>query len=154
MALSRLTNEKGRDKIEKKHWDVMEMKSIEEVREFFKQDRFATENGAVIEEIGEGTAVCSLTLTEHHRNAVGGVMGGVPFMLADFAFAVASNWQQVGSVSLSTNITFVGTAKGERLIARAECVKNGRSTNYYQVHVTDEKNNPVAAVTVTGFIKK
>jgi len=38
-------------------------------------------------------AICSLTLEAKHKNALGAVMGGVYFTLADFAFAVASNWQ-------------------------------------------------------------
>ena len=64
------------------------MKTLEEVRKIFENDRFATENGAIIDEIGESSAVCSLTLTSSHRNAMGAVMGGVYFMLADFAFDV------------------------------------------------------------------
>lgn len=130
------------------------MKTIEEVKEFFKNDRFATENGMSIDEIGENYAKCSVTITNRHKNAVGGVMGGVPFTLADFAFAVAANWKETGVVSLSSNITFVGNAKGERLIAEAICVKNGRSTNYYRVNVTDDLGNPVAFVTITGFCKR
>ena len=38
------------------------MKTLEEVREVFADDRFATENGAVIEEIGDGYAKCSVKL--------------------------------------------------------------------------------------------
>ena len=67
-------------------------KTLEEVRILFREDRFATENGAVIDEIGDHSAVCSLTVTDSHRNAMGAVMGGTYFMLADFAFAVAANW--------------------------------------------------------------
>ena len=126
-------------------------KILEEVRTMFERDRFATENGAVIDEIGDHYAKCSLKLGNRHKNAMGGVMGGVPFMLADFAFAVASNWQETGSVSLSTNITFLGVAKGTMLIAEAVCIKQGRSTNYYQIHVKDDLENPVAEVTTTGF---
>ena len=66
-----------------------ELKTIEEVREMFTHDRFATENGAVIDEIGDHYAKCSMQLTDKHKNALGAVMGGVPFTLADFAFAVA-----------------------------------------------------------------
>ena len=36
-----------------------ELKTIEEVREMFTHDRFATENGAVIDEIGDHYAACS-----------------------------------------------------------------------------------------------
>ena len=97
-------------------------KALEEVRKVFEGDRFATQNGAVIDEIGDRSAVCSLSLTPSHRNAMGAVMGGVYFMLADFAFAVASNWENMGCVSLRSDISFLSGAKGERLIAKAECI--------------------------------
>ena len=129
------------------------VKTLEEVKKIFENDRFATENGMIIEEIGDGYAKCSLQLEDRHRNAMGAVMGGVSFTLADFAFAVAGNWQEVGTVSLSSNIAYLGTAKGERLIAEAVCVKAGRSTGYYRIDVRDEQGNPVAAVTTTGFRK-
>ena len=129
------------------------MNTFEEIKSFFEKDRFATENGMVIDEVGDGYAVCSLTIRERHKNAVGGVMGGVPFTLADFAYAVATNHKEPKWVSLSSNIAFLGTAKGTRLIATAKQIKSGRSTNYYQVDVTDDLENPVACVTITGFSK-
>lgn len=64
------------------------MKPDEKTVKLFENDRFATENGAVIEEVEEHYAKCSLKLGSHHRNAMGAVMGGVYFTLADFAFAV------------------------------------------------------------------
>ncbi len=129
------------------------MKQIEEVRQIFEKDRFATENGAVIDEIGELYAKCSLTIEPKHRNAMGAVMGGVPFMLADFAFAVATNHEKMGTVSVSSNIVFAGVAKGSRLIAETRCVKNGRSVCYFNVDVKDDLGNLVAQVTVTGYRK-
>ena len=129
------------------------MKTIDEIREIFKRDTFATNNGAVIDEVGDGYAKCSLLIDDGHRNAAGGVMGGVPFMLADFAFAVAANHEEMRTVSLSSSIAFVGVAKGKRLVASARCVKQGRTTCYYTVSVTDELENRVAEVTVTGFNK-
>ena len=130
-----------------------QLTTLEEVRAFFAKDRFATENGAVVEEIGDKYAKCSMELTARHLNAMGGVMGGVPFVLADFTFAVASNWQKPGTVSLTSNITFCGVAKGKQLIAEAKCVKDGRTTCYYTVDITDELGNMVAAVTFNGFKK-
>ena len=53
------------------------MKSLEEIMEFFSHDRYATESGAVIDEVGDKYAKCSIELNEMHRNAVGGVMGAV-----------------------------------------------------------------------------
>lgn len=127
-------------------------KDLEKIRDFFKNDRFATENGAVIDDVGDCYARVSLDLTPSHLNAVGGVMGGVPFMLSDFAFAVASNWKrETAVVSVNSNIAFVGTAKGKRLIAEAECVKDGRSTCCYLIKVCDELDNKVTEAMITGF---
>ena len=115
----------------------MENKSLAQVRELFQDDRFATLNGAQITEIGDHFAKCELELEKRHRNALGAVMGGATFTLADFAFAVASNWEKPGTVSLSSNITYLGGVKGSRLIAEAHRVKDGRTTCYYHVTVTD-----------------
>ena len=47
-------------------------------------------------------------------------------------------------VSLSSNITYLGAAKGERLIAEAVCVKGGRSTGYYRIAC--QKHHLIAAL--------
>lgn len=127
------------------------MKPSGETIRLFENDRFATENGAVIDEVDEGYAKCSLRLEDRHRNAMGAVMGGVYFTLADFALAVASNWKEMGNVSLNSEIAYLTAAKGERLIAEAFCVKNGRTTGYYRIDVKDELGNLAAAVTSTTF---
>lgn len=129
----------------------MQSKTMEEIRAMFQADRFATENGAVIDEVGDHYAKCSLTLQPRHRNAMGAVMGGVSFTLADFAFAVASNWQEIGTVSLQSNIAYLGSVKGQRLLAEAICIKNGRTTSYYRIEVADDLGNLVAVVTTTGY---
>ena len=126
-------------------------KTLEEVRRIFADDRFATQNGAVIEEIGVRSATCSLSITDAHRNAMGAVMGGVYFMLADFTFAVAANQEKMWCVTLRSDISFLGVAKGEKLIAKAVCVKDGKTTACYRVDVMDAFENLVAAVTMTGY---
>ena len=55
------------------------MKPTKEIIEMFEKDRFATGNGAIIEEVADRYAKCSLKLEEIHRNAIGAVMGGVYF---------------------------------------------------------------------------
>ena len=127
------------------------MKTLEEIKNIFAEDRFANQNGAVIEIAEEGYAKCTLMLDERHCNAAGGVMGGVSFMLADFAFAVAANHNKMNTVTLSSSITFLGVPRGKKLIAEANCVKDGRSTCCYRVEVKDELGNAVAEVTMNGF---
>ena len=126
--------------------------TLDEVRERFSHDRFATVNGAVIDAVGEGYAKCSMALNETHRNALGAVMGGAIFTLADFAFAVASNWNKNPQVSLDASISFLGKAKGDRLVAEAHKIREGRSTCYYEVMVCDELGNQVAHMTSNGFV--
>lgn len=125
--------------------------ALDEVRERFSQDRFATVNGAVIDAIEEGYAKCSMELNDTHRNALGAVMGGAIFTLADFAFAVASNWNKSPQVSLNASISFLGRAKGSKLIAEARKIKEGRKTCYYEVMISDELGNQVAHMTSNGF---
>lgn len=129
-------------------------KTLDEVRKVFAGDRFATENGAHIEAVGRQYAKCSLNITDRHRNAMGAVMGGVYFMLADFTFAVAANWETMGTVSLHADIVYLGAARGNKLSAEAVCLKEGRSTGVYRVEIKDEQENPAAVVTVTGFHKQ
>lgn len=131
----------------------MGMKPSEKTVRLFENDRFATENGAVIEEVDDHYARCTLRVEERHRNAMGAVMGGVYFTLADFAFAVAANWQEIGTVSLTSDIAYLGTAKGDRLTAEAVCVKNGRTTSYYRIEVKDELGKLAAIVNTTGYKK-
>ena len=78
-------------------------------------------------------------------------MGGVYFMLADFAFAVAANWENMGCVSLHSDISFLVAAKGQKLTAKAVCIKDSKTTSCYRVDVTDALGNLAAAVTVTGY---
>ena len=82
---------------------------------------------------------------------MGAVMGGVYFTLADFAFAVAANWEKVGCVSLRSDISFLQPAKGNELIAKAACIRKGKATSCYRVDVTDEFGNLTATVTATGY---
>ncbi|MBO7474498.1 MAG: PaaI family thioesterase [Ruminococcus sp.] len=131
----------------------MDTEILERVRGIFKGDRFATEMGAVIDDIGDHYAKVSLVINEHHKNAMGGIMGGVYFTLADFAFAVASNWQQPGVVGLNCDASFIGVPKTERIFAEARLVKDGRTICCYNVEIKDEKDNPIAVVQCVGFRK-
>jgi len=127
------------------------MQSLEEVRAYFQNDRFASSAGCGVDEIGPRYAKCSLILSDLHKNALGGVMGGAIFTLADLAFAVASNWEKPGTVAISSNVAYLSAPKGARLTAEARCVKDGRTTCYYQISVRDELSTPVAEIACTGF---
>ena len=125
--------------------------TIEEAREHFKNDRFATNAGMVIDEMGEDYSVCSVTLNDDHKNAYGGVMGGAIFTLADLAFAVCANQIHSLSVAQQVSINYLSATKGEKLIARAKCIKNGKTTAVLKVDVTDDTGRDVALFVGTAF---
>lgn len=127
------------------------MNDIKEIKEFFEKDRFATKNGMYIEEVGEKYAKCAMEITDDHKNALGALMGGVPYTLADFCFAVATNHEDTPTVSLSSNITYLSQPKGKFLFAEAKCEKDGKTTCYYNIKIYDDLGINVADAVTTGF---
>ncbi|MCR5837728.1 MAG: PaaI family thioesterase [Lachnospiraceae bacterium] len=126
--------------------------NIEEAKEYFKKDRFATDNGSVLEELSEEHSLCSMVLNDSHKNANGGIMGGVIFTLADFAFATLSNNIHMPTVAQQVSINYLGAPKGSKLFARAYCKKKGRSTTIINVDVTDDTGRDVAQFVGSGFL--
>ena len=126
-------------------------KTIEEAREYFREDKFATLNGMTLDEVDNDHSVCSLTLSERHRNAFGGVMGGAIFTLADFAFATLTNDRENTTVAQQVSINYLSAPKGERLIATAVFKKNGRSSCVVNIDVVDESGREIAQFVGTGF---
>ena len=126
-------------------------KSIEEAREYFSNDRFATENGMAIDELDAEHSVCSMTLSARHRNAYGGVMGGAIFTLADFAFATLTNDRERVTVAQQVSVNYLSAPKGERLTAKARWRKDGRTSCVVVVDVSDDAGRDVAQFVGTGF---
>ena len=125
--------------------------SLEEVREYFKNDKFATNAGMQVESFSEEEVICSVELTDDHRNASGGIMGGAIFTLADLAFAVLVNNIHKPSVAAQVSINYLCGAKGKMLYAKSSCIKTGRSTTVASVDVYDELGTKVALFTGTAF---
>ena len=126
-------------------------RSLEEARAYFERDRFATENGIVLEELAPGSAVCSLELGPRHRNAEGGVMGGAIFTLVDLAFAAAASDIYMPTVAQQVSLSFLSGSRGSRLTAKAVCRRDGRNSCVYNVDVTDDLGRDIAQAMVTGF---
>ena len=130
---------------------MVNFEDIESAREFFYQDKFAVDTGITLDELTEDKAICSLELTDNHKNAYGGVMGGVIFTLADFSFAVLSNQIHQLTVAQQVSINYLSAPKGEKLIAEATCRKSGRTSSIVIVNVSDDTGRDVAQFVGTGF---
>ncbi|MBE6533829.1 MAG: PaaI family thioesterase [Ruminococcaceae bacterium] len=124
-----------------------------EAKQIFGHDYYAAGLvGIEILDVDIGYAKVSLKLNETHNNALGHVMGGVYFTLADYAFAIASNFRQSPTVTQTSQIVFLSPIKGDMIFAEALCVRTGRTTCFYKIIITDESGTENAYVTTTGFI--
>jgi acyl-CoA thioesterase len=103
-------------------------------------------------EIKEGYSKIQMTIRKEMVNGFGIVHGGLPFSLADSAFAFACNNRNNLSVALDVTITFTKAVNiGDVLTAEAKEVHNGRSTGVYLITVTNQKNEQVALFKGTCF---
>ena len=75
-------------------------------------------------------------------------MGGATFTLADLCYGAACDFS---AVSMTSEISYLAPATGDVLYAEARVVKDGRTTVFYNVTVTDQTGRNVAFVTMTGF---
>ena len=128
------------------------MSRLEEARKEFAKDLYATERtGIVIDEVGDNYAKCSMKITEGHRNAYGGVMGGAIYTLADFTFAIASNFEKEKlTASLVGQATFLAMTHGSELFGEAHLIKDGRQNCFYEVRIYDDLGKDIAVVSFTG----
>lgn len=124
---------------------------LEHARATFGRDRYATEvTGIEIVAVDKDYARCELAIDDRHRNAMGAVMGGVIFTLADFCFAVAANAEELSVVSISSNIVYLNAVRGTKLIAEAKCIKSGKKNCFFNITITDELETLIAELTETG----
>ena len=129
-----------------------EFSTIDDIRDFFSTDRFASERlGARIEsyDFQTGQAITILEVMPEHLNGHGKIMGGVYFTLADYALAVCSNVNQPPTSSVNSSINIMKECKGNVLVAIANLDRSGRRLGFYTVDVYDELNNHCARMTAT-----
>jgi len=103
-------------------------------------------------EIKEGYSKVRMTIRKEMVNGFGIIHGGIPFSLADTAFAFACNNRNNLSVALDVTISFTKAVHiGDLLTAEAKEVHNGRSTGVYLITVSNQNNDQVALFKGTCF---
>ena len=122
------------------------------VTHMMENDFFSQWMGVEVLEVKEGYSKIRMTIRKEMVNGFGIIHGGIPFSLADSAFAFACNNRNNLSVALDVTITFTKAVNiGDVLTAEAEEIHNGRSTGVYLIHVTNQKNEQVALFKGTCF---
>ena len=103
-------------------------------------------------EIKEGYSKIQMTIRKEMVNGFGIVHGGLPFSLADSAFAFACNNRNNLSVALDVTMTFTKAVNvGDVLTAEAKEFHNGRSTGVYVITVSNQRDEQIALFKGTCF---
>jgi acyl-CoA thioesterase len=122
------------------------------VNQMMRDDLFSQWLGIKVLNVKEGYSKIQITLRDEMINGFGIIHGGIPFSLADSAFAFACNNRNNLSVALDTSITFTKATKpGDTLIAEAKELHNGRSTGLYLITITNQHQEQVALFKGTCF---
>jgi acyl-CoA thioesterase len=115
------------------------------VSHMMENDFFSQWLGIEVLEIKEGYSRIKMTVRNEMVNGFGIVHGGIPFSLADSAFAFACNNRNNLSVALDTSINFIKPVHiGDVLTAEATEIHNGKSTGLYHITITNQKAHTVA----------
>lgn len=88
--------------------------------ELYARDRTCRSLGITLDEVGPGSAVARMRVTESMVNGHGIAHGGYLFLLADVAFSYACNSHGPVTVAQSAGVTFLRPVEvGEVLLAEA-----------------------------------
>ena len=114
---------------------------VQFARDYQKKIPFVSHLRILTDELGEGTAKLSLPVEPHLKNSLGTVHGGVIMSLLDVALCTAARTlhpESVGVITIDLSTSFIGGGSGERLLAEARVLKDGRSMSF----VEGEARNP------------
>lgn len=129
------------------------MSDLEEARAFFAKDCYATEvTGIVIEDVGEHYAKCSLKLDGRHLNAVGHVMGGVVYTMADLTFAISTNFRtERPTVTNVAQVSYLNSPEGDTLYSESKLLKDGKRICFYEIRIRDNTGKDIAVISMNGY---
>ncbi len=128
------------------------MNPVSVVSHMLQNDPFSRWMGVEVLDIKEGYSKIKMTIRREMTNGFGIVHGGIPFSLADSAFAFACNNRNNLSVALDANINFTRPVNtGDELTAEAKEIHNGKNTGVYLITLTNQKNETVALFKGTCF---
>ena len=121
-------------------------------KDFTDKDRFAKFIGCEILESSDNHAKVQIKIEERHLNGIDTAQGGVIFTLADFAFAIASNFGGNIVTAINVDISYVkASRKGDILTAEASPQYTDTKIPIYNVNVTNQNNELIAVFKGTGY---
>lgn len=120
---------------------------VQFTRDYQKKIPFVAHLGLVTEALGEGTARLSMPLPEHFTNSLGTAHGGVIMSLLDVALCTAARTlhpDSIGVITIDMSTSFIGGGSGERLLAEARVLRDGRSMTFVEAEAKNADGSLVA----------
>ncbi|WP_233269517.1 PaaI family thioesterase [Alteribacillus sp. YIM 98480] len=111
----------------------------EDILKIMENEPYAQYLGIKLLEIGEGTAIAELDVTDNMINSHGTVHGAITFAIADYVFAAACNSYGKTAVGLSTTVNFMAAGqKSSRLRATAVEEKKNHKMGWYKINIESD----------------
>ena len=132
------------------------MSALEFTREYQKKIPFISHLKIRTEKLGEGSATLSLPIEEQITNSFGTVHGGAIMSLLDVALCTAARSlhpDSIGVVTIDMSTSFIGGGKGDKLVAEARVLKNGRSTIFVEGEARNGDGSLVAKAIATVRVR-
>lgn len=126
-------------------------------RDYQKKIPFVSHLGLVTEALGEGTARLSMALPEHFTNSLGTAHGGVIMSLLDVALCTAARTlhpDSIGVVTIDMSTSFIGGGSGDRLVAEARVLRDGRSITFVEGEARNADGSLVAKAIGTVKVRR
>jgi uncharacterized protein (TIGR00369 family) len=133
--------------------------AVRHARDYQKRIPFIQLLKLATDELGHGTAKLSLPVEPQLTNSLGSVHGGVIMSLLDVALCTAARTlhpESQGVITINLSTSFIGAGSGERLLAEARVLKDGRSMSFVEGEARNADGSLVAKAigTVRVLLKK
>jgi uncharacterized protein (TIGR00369 family) len=131
--------------------------TLQFTRDYQQRIPFIVHLGLVTEALGEGTARLWMPLPRHFTNSLGTAHGGVILSLLDVALCTAARTlhpESTGVVTIDLSTSFIGGGKGDRLIAEARVLKDGRSMTFVEAEAKNADGSMVAKAIGTVRVRQ
>ena len=116
-----------------------------------KDKGFINNNNYNVIKVEENYCELEGILSESSLNNLGVAHGGYIFGLADTAAGIAAMTNGGNVVTVDSNISYFKPAKGDRIIAKANALKVGKTISVFEVEILDEKSDMVARASMTFY---
>ena len=129
---------------------------VEFAREYQKKIPFLQHLKLQTDALGEGSARLSLPIEREFTNSLGTAHGGVIMSLLDVAVCTAARTlhpDSVGVITIDMSVSFIGGASGERLLAEARVLKDGRSMSFAEAEARNGDGSLVAKAIATVRVR-